>query len=159
MTKSLAILLVLFVAVGCGGMICKDKEGAVVFDYDPVLKTVDIGGQPTHSAKADWVKKILVEPGGFIVVYDQKTAGFEKQPCDHDKSQMCDKHYIRSVYHIESFTDEEGYRHWSYVPEKDWQSIDSPDDTVPQKAHLHIKDCRFSLIGAWLELFLSLIFA
>ncbi len=155
----MGIFLVVFLVIGCGGTICKDHEGSVVFDWDPLFNTVDIGGRPTHSARASWVKKIIVETDGFIVVYDQKTAGFEKQPCEHDKSQMCDRHYIRSVYHIHSYTDEEGYRAWSYVPEKDWQSISHISDSVPQKPYLHIKDCRFNFLGSLLEFLLSLLFA
>ena len=149
----------MLLTTGCGGTICKDQEGSVVLDWDPLLNTVDIGGQPTHSPNASWIKKIIVQTGGFIVVYDQKTAGFKKQACEHDKSKMCDKHYIRSVYHIESYTDKEGYRAWSYVPEKDWQAISHIDDLVPQKPYLHIKNCRFNFFGSVIELLLSLVFA
>ena len=157
--KILVVGFILFLKVGCGGMICKDSAGSVVFDYDPFFNTVDIGGYPTHTSNSSWVKKIIVQKDGFILVYDQKTAGFKKQACDHDKSKMCDKHFIRSVYYVESYTKEDGYRSWSYVPEKDWKLISRLGDAVPQKPDIHIKKCRFSFLGSWLELILSLIFA
>ena len=157
--KIIVMGFVLFLTVSCGGMICKDSAGSIAFDYDPFFNAVDIGGRPTHTPNSSWVKKIIVQDDGFIVVYDQKTAGFKKQPCDHDKSKMCDKHFIRSVYYVESYTDKDGYKSWSYVPEKDWKQISRLGDVVPQKPDIHIKNCRFSFFGSWLELLLSLFFA
>ena len=115
-------LSILILLSGCGGTICKGKKHSVVFDYDPIFKTVDVGGAPTDfkGKNAPWVKKIIVKPEGFLVVNEQKTVSLKMLPCDdkNKKNQLCEKHITSSYYTMQSYTKEEGYKYWEEIQKK-----------------------------------------
>ena len=159
--KIIIFCLLTFVPLsGCGGTICKGEKKSIVFDYDPIFQTVDIGGMPTHfkGKNAPWVKKIIVKSKGFLVVTEQKTAGYKEVPCKdkNKKGQKCQKHYISSYYQMDYYTDEEGYKYWGNISKKEWESISQLEDQPAKKPDLHIKNCKFSLFGSLLELILAL---
>ena len=153
-------LLFAVLLTGCGGMICKDKKHSIAFSYDSFFKTIDIRGMPTYLERDPWVKKILVEEAGFIVITEQKTAGFKMLPCEDNskKGKLCQKHVISSYYIMESYKEEEGYKSWSHLPKAEWTSFSNIEARPSQKPDLHIKNCRFSFFGSLFETFLSLIF-
>ena len=151
-------LFVFVLLTACGGTICKGKKN-VIFHYDPVLKTVDVGGAPTYfkGKNAPWVKKIIVKTEGFIVVTEQKTAGLKKRPCEDDKARLCDKHIISSYYIMQSYIEGEGYKYWENIPKEDWISVSGLRDYPLKKPDLHVKDCRLALFGTLLDAILSII--
>lgn len=144
------LFLILFIALlnSCGGIICKGEK-TVVFDYDPFLKTVDVGSAPTYfkGKNAPWVKKIIVKSEGFVVVTEQKTAGFKKVPCDNNKNKLCEKHIISSYHNMQSYTEKEGYKYWFKIPKEEWIFISSLEDQPSKKPDLHVKDCQFAFFG------------
>ncbi|MDE0118453.1 MAG: hypothetical protein OXM55_00400 [Bdellovibrionales bacterium] len=152
-TLSIAILL-----TGCGGTICKGEKKKVLFDYDPIFKTVDIGGYPTYHERASWVKKIIVKKNGFIVVNSQKFAGYKKVPCEEEskKGQLCQKYYKSTLYQVNSYIEGVGYKYWGDVPKKEWEFISQLEDQPSQKPNLYIKNCNFSLFGSLLEILLAM---
>ena len=149
-------LLVLVFLTSCGGTICKGEK-TVMFDYDPFFKTVDVGGVPTYfkGKNAPWVKKIIVESEGFIVVTEQKTAGFKKRPCDDNKDKLCDKHIISSYYNMQSYTEKEGYKYWFKIPEEEWAFISNVGNQPSKKPDMHIKNCQFAVFGGLLRFIIT----
>ena len=129
----------------------------VVFSYDPVFKTVDVGGSPTYIKNNSWTKKLIVKGDGFVVVNEQKTAGFKGFPCEDNKERICQKHVISSYYTMQSYKEGEGYKYWFQIPEKDWISISRIEDRPAREPDLHAKDCRYSFFGALLEILLGLL--
>ena len=160
--KQITALLFLFLMVlsGCDGTICKGEKTTVVFDYDPIFQTVDIGGMPTYfkGKNAPWVKKIIVKTEGFLLVHERKTAGFKEVPCEDNskKGQLCQKHVVSSYYIMQSYTTKEGYKYWENIPKEKWISISKLEDQPAQKPDLQIKNCRFSLFGSLLETMLAI---
>lgn len=146
--------------ISCDGIICegKNSEGkntTVVFHYDPLFKTVDVGGAPTYVKNSSWVKKLIVEEEGFIVVTEVKTAGFEKVPCDNNPEQLCDKHKIRTYYNMQSYKESEGYKYWFDIPKKEWSFLSQLEDQATKPPSFHIKNCRASSSAPLLETFLA----
>lgn len=154
--KSFFYFLALLFLAGCGGMVC-EGEKTVVFDYDPILKTVDVGGAPTYfkGKNAPWVKKIIVKPKGFIVVTEVKTAGYKKLPCDDDKNKLCEKHVISSYHNMQIYTEKEGYKYWFKIPEKEWTSISGLEDRPSIKPDMHVTNCRFAFFGRLLTFIIA----
>lgn len=159
--------MILFLA-SCEGVICKgvyvgetkfksQEEQTVVFHYDPFFKTVDVGGAPTYHENDSWVKKIIVEEDGFVVVSEQQTAGFKSLPCEDNKEKTCQKHVISSYYIMQSYKKGRGYKYWFQIPKKDWMSISSIEDQPEKKPDLHAKSCRYSFFGSLLELLIAII--
>ena len=148
--------LLFFFLSGCGGTICKWKEKKIVLNYDSFKGAVTVGGKSyaKHNPPfniASWIKKVIVEDDGFLVVNEQKTAGFKKRPCDHDKTKMCDKHVISSYFIMQYYRDDEGYKYWRPIPKKKWASISSLNDKMPENPNFHATECEFSFFGGALN--------
>lgn len=153
--------IILFLT-SCGGMICEGVHKSrgkqtVVFDYDPIFKTVDVGGAPTYAKNNSWVKKIIVKQDGFVVVTEQQTAGFKNLPCEDNKEKICQKHVISSYYIMQSYKEGEGYKYWFKIPKKDWMSISSIEDQPSKEPSFHAKDCRYSFFGSLLEILIGIL--
>ena len=157
--KSVLILflfITLFLTSGCGGVTCKliekGEEKTVVLAYDPLLKYVQVGGQSyVQNKNSPWVKKVIVESEGFVVVFEQKTAGFKKRPCDDDPSKLCEKHTITSYYILQTYTETEGYKYWFKIPKEEWELISNLTDRPSKKPDLQTNDCSFSSFASFLS--------
>ena len=152
---SVFLLSLLFVS-GCDGVICKliekNEEKKVVINFDPVLKVVQVGGKSyVQNKNSPWVKKVIVKWDGFVVVFEQKTAGYKKRPCDEDPSKLCEKHTITSYYIMQSYTDEEGYKYWFKIPKEEWDFISDLKDRPSREPDLQTTDCRLSLFASSLN--------
>ena len=159
--QSFLLLSAVILLTGCSGVVCKGEQKIVVFDYDPIFKTVDVGGMPTYfkGKNAPWVKKIIVKTKGFLVVSEQKIADYKKVPCEKEskKNQSCQKYEASSYYTMQSYIEGEGYKYWNNIPKEEWESISQLEDQPSQKPDLHIKNCHFSLFGSVLETLLGMI--
>ena len=150
------LLYALLFLSGCGGVTCKliekGEEKTVLLAYDSLLKYVKVGGKSyVQNKNSPWVKKVIVESEGFVVVTEQKTAGFKKRPCDDDSGKLCDKHTITSYHIMQSYTDKEGYKYWFKIPKEEWKSISSLTDRPSKEPDLQTNDCRFSFFASFLS--------
>lgn len=159
----LFLFSIVLLLTNCGGMICKGKdengiEKTVVFDYDPYFKTVDVGGAPTYvqNGNTPWVKKLIVEEEGFLVVTEVKTAGFEQLPCEDNKEKLCDKHIIRTYNNLQTYKKGEAYKYWYKISEKEWTVLSRLEDRPEKQPSFQAEDCRFSLFGSFLEILLAI---
>ncbi len=147
---------------GCMGVICKWKNKKIIIDYTPHLNTATVGGvsYTKHNPPwtiTPWVKKIIIKHNGFLVVEEQKTAGSKKIPCAHDKNKMCDKHVINSVYTMQSYKEDEGYKYWPNIPKEKWAFISNLDDKISEKPEFHTKECESSFFAEIINNAISLI--
>ena len=151
------ILSITLLLIACGGTICTDEKKKVLLNYNPTFKTVDVSGLPTYKAGDYWVKKIIVETNGFLVVTEQKTAGYKQVPCEEEskKGQLCQKYNQSSHYNMQSYIEGVGYKYWGKIPKKEWESISSLEDEPSRKPDVYKKNCRFSLFGPLLDILMA----
>ena len=151
MKRALLLVFFCFSLLGCGATLCtkgKSKQG-LFFDFDPVLKTVDIGGYPTFTSKADFVKKLIVKWDGFLLVYSQKTvhcdnlAEIKKNP-----TLACKGHKLMDNYYVLRYTGDTGYEEWSYMPQREWKDIKELSHSFNKKPDYHYTNCRYKFFGA-----------
>ncbi|MCZ0932942.1 MAG: hypothetical protein OXJ52_07310 [Oligoflexia bacterium] len=152
------ILLFAFVSVGCDGIICENAEKSVVFNYNPLFQVVDIGGSPTYNKnalKSGWVKKLFVSETGFLALTAQKTVKMkEKGSCDKQK-QNCLEHSIVSVYSLQTYRKEEGYKYWFDLKEQERLSLTDINSRLSRKPDFHASKCRFSPLAGLLDIILT----
>ncbi len=148
--KSIILFLFSFPLLGCSSMLCtkEDSQQGVFFDFDPILKTVDIGAYPTFHEKYDWVKKMIVKGDGFLIVYSQKTVHCDnREEMKKNIHLACKGHKIVENHYIIRYTDNTGYEEWSYMPEKEWKDVKKINHVFLKKPDYHYKNCRFKIFG------------
>ena len=167
-----------FLSTACAGHICKNQEQAVVFSFDPLFQTVDVGGHPTYKASDSWVEKMFVSSNAFLILSKQKHGAFRKtdckpttvycvdegkdpsvannnKACDKNKKQICTEFYYKFSYDLQSYTKKEGYQYWEDLPEKELMSISNIDSRPSLKANFQARRCRFLPFAGLLNFFLA----
>ena len=153
MFKSACILLFLFLC-GCGSTLCTkgNTNQGVFFNSGSAfgIHHIDIGGEPTAKKTDSWVKVIIVEPEGFLLVTGQKMVH-----CDNwkerkkDISLLCTGNKVVEKYKIRRYIKAGGYEEWTYdtIPAKEWKDISGLYYSFSKKPDYHYKNCRFSMFG------------
>ena len=141
-------------------MVCKLKDKGenkkVALSYETFPQQVSVGGVSyVKNKNSPWVKKLIVKPKGFVVVSEQKTAGFKDRPCDNDPSKLCKKHVLSTYYIMQSYTKTHGYKYWFKIPKEEWASISSLEDQPSKKPDLQTNDCHFSFMTLFISHFMS----
>ena len=139
----------------CGSTLCTkgDSKQGLRFDFDPVLKTVDIGAYPTFHKKASFVKKLIVTWDGFLLVSSQKTVHCDnKEEMKKTINLACEGHRLVDNYTVRRYTDQRGYEEWPYMPEDKWKNIKDLDHSFSTAPAYHYKNCRFAPFGALIML-------
>ncbi len=136
----------------CGSMLCSkgSTNQGLFFDFDPFLKTVDIGAYPTAHSRASWVKKLIVKSDGFLLVSAQKTVHCDnREEMKKNIHLACKGHKLVDVYTIYRYTDKTGYEEWSYASEPEWKNITKLNHIFSRKPNYHYKNCRYKIFGGW----------
>ena len=158
--KILFLVFCFFSLPACSSTLCskgKSKQG-VLFDFDPVFKTVDIGSYPTFHIKDDWVKKLIVKWDGFLLVYGQKTVHCDnREEMKKNVYAACEGHKLVENHTIIRYSDDTGYEEWSYAPEEDWKDVQELDHVFKKKPDYHYENCRISLFGGLMMLLQTII--
>ena len=133
-------------------MLCTkgNSNQGLFFDFDPWLKTVDIGAYPTYHAGASWVKKIIVKRNGFLTVSAQGTVH-----CDNAEEMKkniyvhCKGHKVVQRHTIRRYRDNKGYEEWETeaISKKEWSQIADLDHKFSKPPLYHYKNCRYKLFG------------
>ena len=148
--KTLFLILFIGFLSGCGSLLCTqgDTNQGLMFDFDPVLKTVDIGAYPTFHKNASFVKKLIVDWDGFLLVSSQKTVHCDnREEMKKNTSLACEGHKLVENYTIRRYTDSRGYEEWPYMPKSEWQGITSLNHSFSKAPAYHYKNCRTALFG------------
>ena len=178
MKKIVCCISLVFLFTACTGHICKNQEQSVIFSFNHIFQTVDVGSSPTYKASDSWVEKIFVSDKSFLVITKQKHVAFRKadcQPktvwcvdegkdptiaknikaCEKNKKQICTELYHKFAYSMQSYSKEEGYQHWENMPEEELISISSIDSRPALKASFHAPHCKLSSFSDLLVFFLT----
>ena len=158
MKISIFILLVL-PFLGCGSMLCTkgDTKQGLFFEFDSMLgkNYVDIGAEPTATSDSSWVKILMVEYDGFLLVTSQKSVHCDnKEQMDQEAKKGkiigCQGHRLVENYLIRRYTDEKGYEEWGYnnIPEKEWRGIKNLKHSFSKKPDYHYENCRYHIFGS-----------
>ena len=156
--------LVLFPLFGCGAMLCTkgDTKQGLFFDFDSAWgkSYVDIGSEPTAVSGSSWVKNLIVDHDGFLLVTSQKSVHCDNveemnRLAKQGKSIGCKGHRLVERYLIRRYVDERGYEEWGYdkILKKEWQGIDSLRYSFSKKPDYHYENCRWHFLGGLYKLF------
>ena len=136
-------------------MLCSkgDTNQGILFDYDPLFQTVDIGPYPTAHIRDSWVKKLIVREAGFLLVYGQKSVHCDNyEEMKKNYHTPCEGHKLVENYTIIRYHDNTGYEEWSYAPKEDWQNVENIEHVFEKKPDYHYENCRFQLFGGLIKL-------
>ena len=146
------LLLCLPFLAGCDSMLCTkgDSKQGLFFSFDPLLKTVDIGSYPTYTARASWVKKIIVKWDGFLTVESQGTVHCDNmQEIKKNPATRCKGHKIVQNLTVRRYRDGKGYEEWDInaISEKEWSNITDLNHKFSKPPLYHYENCRHKLLG------------
>ena len=121
-------------------------------DFDPVLKTVDIGAYPTYHSRASWVKKIIVKWEGFLTVESQGTVhcdNFKEMKAKPQLQIPCKGHKIVQKHTVRRYRDGKGYEEWDTeaVSKEEWSAITDLNHKFSKPPLYHYENCRYKLFG------------
>ena len=156
--KLFCILSFLFLC-GCGSVLCTKGETnqGLYFNYGSTIGIdhIDIGSEPTHKRTDSWVKIIIVEREGFLLVTSQGMVHCDNmEEMRKDVSLSCKGHKIVKKHKIRRYIKGGGYEEWSYdsIPEKEWKEVTGLYHPFSKKPDYHYKNCRNSIFGQFIQL-------
>lgn len=140
-------------------MLCTkgDTNQGLFFNYGSTLGIdhIDIGSEPTHKRSDSWVKNIIVETEGFLLVTGQHTVH-----CDNFKEMKknvyapCKGHKLVERYTIRRYTEKKGYEEWQHdsISEKEWRDVGDLYHSFSKKPDYHYENCRYKIFGKLIQL-------
>ncbi len=147
----------LFIITGCGATICSKKDNSkhgVAFNYGNMYgnKYVDIDHLPTFVEKNKWVKKIIIETNGFLVISSQQTASCknkeEIKAAINKKLSLPPCERIAMIkYPAHRYMTGQGYERWDHISEEEWPNINDLKHTFSQQADYHYENCNYNIFG------------
>lgn len=161
--KLFIFIFLAFSLLGCGTMLCtkgNTKQG-LFFEFDSMLGKgyVDIGAEPTAVSGSSWVKKIIIEDEGFLLVTSQKSVHCDNveqmnQAAKQGQIVGCQGHRLVENYLIRRYIDDKGYEEWGNgkIPEKEWRNITDLRHSFSQKPDYHYENCRYHFLGGLYQL-------
>ena len=142
---------------GCGATICLKKDNqkhGIAFNYGNMYgnKYVDIGHLPTFVEKDSWVKKLIVENDGFLLVSSQKTAScknrqeIKKTIKENLPLPPCER-ITMIKYPVRRYVTNQGYEEWTNISEKEWSEIKDLNHIFAKQPDYHYEDCSYNLFS------------
>ena len=147
----------LFIVTGCGATICSKKDNSkhgVAFNYGNMYGNnyIDIGHLPTFIEKDKWVKKLIVENNGFLVVSSQQTASCKNKEeikvAINKKLPLPPCERIAMIkYPVRRYITNRGYEEWAHISEKEWFKITDLKHIFVKQADYHYENCNYNIFG------------
>ena len=156
--KTLIFIFLSLPLIGCGSILCtkgETKQG-LFFEFGSMLgkSYVDIGAEPTAVSDSSWVKNLIIEDEGFLLVSSQKSVHCDnKEQMDQEAKKGnligCQGHRLVENYLIRRYTDARGYEEWGYnkIPEQEWKGIKNLNHSFSTKPDYHYENCRYHFLG------------